>query len=1346
MAAENFVQPSIPRFDGHYDHWSMLMENFLRSKEYWTLVETGFVEPVRDAVLTDAQKTKLEELKLKDLKAKNYLFQAIDRTILETILTKDTSKQIWDAMKQKYRGNAKVKRAQLQALRAQFENLRMQPTESVEGYFSRTLTIANKMRTSGEKMEEITVIEKVLRSMTRKFDHVVCSIEESKDLDVLSIEELMSTLTVHEQRINQHEVVEQALQLQHLTNNPSSQQKGCGHGKGGSSTNNKDQGRGRGRDDKHGGDQESKPVDKSKVKCFRCNRFGHYRSECRTKMHKGKGAKSNFAEEDEISLLMACNVAEETRQSMWYLDTGSSNHMCGNKSIFSELDESYRSSVKFGDGSTISVMGKGSVQIQTSKSSHQTISNVFYVPGLKSNLLSVGQLQEKGYEIIIKDGVCRIQDPMKGLITQVSMTANRMFPLSIQRDILPCFAAVVKDAAWLWHFRYGHLNFSGLKLLQQKNMVTGLPQIDHPSRVCEECVIGKQHRDPFPKGDAWRAKKVLELVHSDICGPINPSSNGSKRYFITFIDDFSRKTWVYLLQEKSEAFLAFKNYKALVEKEVGQPIKTLRTDRGGEYTSQEFANFCELHGIKRQLTTSYSPQQNGVAERKNRTILNMVRSMLNRSFLPKSFWPEAVLWSIYLLNRSPTIAVRDRTPEEAWSGRRPSVDHLRIFGCIAYAHVPDEKRKKLDDKGEKCVFLGVSEQSKAYKLFNPVTRKIIISRDVVFDEENMWTEAGSSSIPYIPVSLDNDAEESHPQQTLGDQIIGSQQPASLGQPATMSEEDNSESSTMTRPERSRRRPAWMRDYEVRGVDQSDDPLIHFALFADCDPITFQDAVKYPKWQIAMDEEIAAIEKNNTWALTDLPKGQKSIGVKWVYKTKLNAEGKVDKHKARLVAKGYKQEYGIDYKEVFAPVARHDTIRLVLALAAQNSWPIFQLDVKSAFLQGELQESVYVDQPQGYVQQGKENKVYKLRKALYGLKQAPRAWYSRIAAYFSRSGFHQCPYEHTLFVKSGCTGELLIVCLYVDDLIFTGSSSTMFDDFKQSMMNEFEMSDLGLMHYFLGYEVAQNSAGIFISQKKYVREILERFQMTNCNSVGTPVELGLKLTKDHEGKKVDSTLYKQIVGSLMYLTGTRPDIMHAVSLISRYMETPTELHLLAAKRILRYLQGTISFGILYEKGESFGLLGFTDSDYAGDQDDRRSTSGYAFIMGSGAVSWSSKKQQIVTLSTTEAEFVAAAACASQAIWLRRLLEELGFHQNSPTPVYCDNTSAIKLSKNPVLHGRSKHIDVRYHFLRDLANDGTIDLIYCKSEDQIADIFTKPLKLDVFVKLRRLLGVCSMEDPV
>ena len=266
----------------------------------------------------------------------------------------------------------------------------------------------------------------------------------------------------------------------------------------------------------------------------------------------------------------------------------------------------------------------------------------FFVPDLRANLLSVGQLQEKGFEISIKDGVCRIEDAKLGLVAQVKMTANRMFPLYLHNTTNSCFSMRLKDEAWLWHFRYGHLNFGGLKTLQQKNMVSGLPQIAIPSQICEECVVSKQHRNQFSQGKSWRAKKPLELVHSDICGPINPSLNGGKRYLITFIDDYTRKIWVYFLQEKSEAFAAFKNYKVLIEKEAGSPIKVLRTNRGGEYNSHEFANFCEMHGIKRQLTAAYTPQQNGVCERKNRTILNMVRSLLTTSGVPKNFWPEAV--------------------------------------------------------------------------------------------------------------------------------------------------------------------------------------------------------------------------------------------------------------------------------------------------------------------------------------------------------------------------------------------------------------------------------------------------------------------------------------------------------------------------------------------------------------------------------------------------------------------------------------------------------------------------------------------------------------------------------
>ncbi|CAL2255656.1 unnamed protein product [Prunus armeniaca] len=730
----------------------------------------------------------------------------------------------------------------------------------------------------------------------------------------------------------------------------------------------------------------------------------------------------------------------------------------------------------------------------------------------------------------------------------------------------------------------------------------------------------------------------------------------------------------------------------------------------------------------------------------------MVRSMLAEKKIPKLFWPEAVNWTVHVLNRSPTFAVKNKTPEEAWSGYKPSVDHFRIFGCISHVHVPDSRRIKLDDKSLKCIFFGVSEESKAYRLFDPVSQKVIVSRDVVFKENQSWNwdesheEAILADFEWKPEeeegtekrNSEDESTVSVVEETLGDEgVIEGDVADSV--PSTMLA-----SGSPPREARMKRPPGWMRDYvSGEGLSEEDDMdvnLAHLALFIDVDPISYEEAAKSKIWRQAMDAEIQAIERNDTWELTELPPRGKTIGVKWVFRTKLNENGKVDKYKARLVAKGYSQQYGVDYAEVFAHVALLDTIRVVLSLAAQKTWMVYQLDVKSAFLHGELNEEVFVAQPPGYEQQGHKQKVYRLKKALYGLKQAPRAWYSHIELYFVRAGFKKCPYEHTLFTKTK-NGGMLIVCLYVDDLIFTGNDESMFKEFKQSMMIEFDMTDLGKMSYFLGIEVLQKTDGIFISQRKYAQEVLKRFNMDQCNPVQNPVVPGFKLMKDEDGVRIDSTLYKQMVGSLMYLIATRPDLMFIVSLISRYMERPTEIHLQAAKRVLRYLKGTLSFGVFYKKGGKGELVGYTDSDYAGDQDDRRSTSSYMFMTGSGAISWSSRKQPVVSLSTTEAEFISAASSTFQAVWMRRILQELKHVQHKATVVYCDNVSAIKISRNPVIHGRSKHIDIQFHFLHDLIKEGVVDLVQCSSHEQVADILTKPLKLDLFTRLRGLMGVIS-----
>eukprot|EP00253_Pinus_taeda_P031426 PITA_31426 len=440
----------------------------------------------------------------------------------------------------------------------------------------------------------------------------------------------------------------------------------------------------------------------------------------------------------------------------------------------------------------------------------------------------------------------------------------------------------------------------------------------------------------------------------------------------------------------------------------------------------------------------------------------------------------------------------------------------------------------------------------------------------------------------------------------------------------------------------------------------------FALFCHVDdPIHFEDAIKDKKWIEAMDEEMNAIERNKTWDLVELPKGKEVIGVKWVYKTKSNAEGKIERHKARLVVKGYKQQYGRDYEETFAPVARMETVRAMLSIAAQNKWKVYQMDVKSTFLNGVLKEEVYVEQPLGYEKKGEAHKVCKLKKSLYGLKQAPRAWYNRIDSYLFDNEFDKCEGETTIYIKEK-DGKILIVVLYVDDVIFTGNDDHLIKNFKSLMQEEFEMTDMGFLRYFLGIEVDQNEKGIFISHARYVNQVLSRFNMQECKAAITPTVMGLKLSREDSSKDFDPSLYKSIVGSLMYLTATRPDIMYAVSLISRFMEKPKEAHWQAAKRIL-------------------------------------STSGYVFHMGSGAISWASKKQCIVALSTAEVEYVAATAAACQAVWMKRMLRSLGQEKAKATMIFCDNSSAIALSKNSVFHKRTKHIDTRFHYIRELVNN-------------------------------------------
>ena len=494
----------------------------------------------------------------------------------------------------------------------------------------------------------------------------------------------------------------------------------------------------------------------------------------------------------------------------------------------------------------------------------------------------------------------------------------------------------------------------------------------------------------------------------------------------------------------------------------------------------------------------------------------------------------------------------------------------------------------------------------------------------------------------------------------------------------------------------------------------------------------------------MKEEMQAIERNQTWELVDLPNDKSPIGLKWVFRTKFNTDGSVQKHKARLVVKGYAQQQGVDFDETFSPVARFETVRVLLALSAHLNWPVYQFDVKSAFLNGELEEEVYVQQPEGFVVRDNEDKVYRLKKALYGLKQAPRAWYKRVDSYFLQHGFVRSENEPTLYVKKSDNGDFLVVCIYVDDMIYMGSSQKLVFEFKSCMMSEFEMSDLGNLQYFLGLEVQQVDDGIFVSQRKYAKDLLSKFGMQSCNGVATPMNPKEKLQQDDGTEFANPRYYRSLVGGLNYLTNTRPDIMFSVSVLSRYLHTPTMQHLGAAKRVLRYVAETTDFGIWYSRDANFKLFGYSDSDWGGCKDDGTSTSGHLFSLGSGAISWSSKKQEVVALSSGEAEYIVVTLAVCQAVWLRRLLSDLHKEQQGSTLIFCDNKATIAMTKNPAFHNRTKHIDIRYHFIRSLAARGEIVLKFCGTKEQVADVLTKSISNAQHAYLRKRLGVCSFES--
>uniref|UniRef100_A0AAV1U369 Integrase catalytic domain-containing protein n=1 Tax=Peronospora matthiolae TaxID=2874970 RepID=A0AAV1U369_9STRA len=798
------------------------------------------------------------------------------------------------------------------------------------------------------------------------------------------------------------------------------------------------------------------------------------------------------------------------------------------------------------------------------------------------------------------------------------------------------------------------------------------------------------------------------MLHFDICGPMEEKSLGGSKYLLLIVDEASGCMKGFCLHSKSESEECIKKYITMIQTQFNKKVKFVRHDGAREFATNSLQDFYEVEGIEQQTTVPYAHQANGTAERAIRTIVTIGRSMLHHAKLDKCFWAEAAMTAVYVKNRLPSPKIPHKTPFEIVYNSKPSVKHMRIFGCQAYILTPKEKRLKWDPKARAGLFLGYEEVSKAYRVYDIEAGQVMISRDVNFDESafGMSMLISDDDVDGLDFeSIDLDDEEPRPRhfkQTGKRKAQPSHDNDDASMPRAVRQRPGLEESSAPDDLSSRRANE---DEERKSEEQHDTPASSTFWHASAnaveaavdfsEPSTFEEAVSGPDqvhWRKAIYAELDSMKLRGVFRAAKLPNGQSAIGTKWVFKIKRKADGSIEKYKARLVAKGFRQKYGIDYTETFSPVVKYVTLRMVIAITKHFGWPLDQLDVVTAFLYGVMKEKVFCAVPEGVKMEG-DFDCLELIKVIYGLKQASRVWNETFDEFIRSIGFQASGFDPCLYIMTS-EGHCVFVLVYVDDVLVTGSSLEMIVRTKNDLKTRFEMTDSGKCAFVLGIELLDGEDGsVTMCQRRYVDDVLKRFGMDECKAVASPVDVSSRLVPSNSASKVDVP-FREAVSALMHLTTvTRPDIAYAVSFVSRFMEKPQEEHWVAVKRIFRYLQGTKMHGICYKPSAKIDFRGYSDADWAGDLADRKSTSGYVFMLLGAPVSWGSKKQPSVSLSTSEAEYIALSLAIQEGKWINRLLCEIMAAANEEGPelvIREDNQSCIKMTKNPASHGRAKRI--------------------------------------------------------
>lgn len=1304
--------------DANYEVWKFKMELLLMK------------EDLLDIVIKTKPESVTPEWSAKDGKARAMIGLAVEDSQLVHIIRKQSAKEMWDTLKQIHEASSLS--TTLHVLR-QLCSLRLSEEGNLLVHLNEMTALQNRLEVMNEGLTDRVFIALILSSLPPSYGSLINVIENKPEED-LTVDFVKSKLRSEFRRRQECEgsvVNDKALKIV---------------------------------------SEKFKPNEKSKQGvCHYCQQPGHFRRDCkkfaRDKAEKMKknNSKVNLAVEKPSNMNMCLATGALCDKNQWYLDSGATSHMTSDVKLLKNVDRSKKTEICLADGTAIECSGSGDSSLVTVSGSGArmdvTLSDVYYVPSLMGNLLSVGKVCDSGYSVLFEKSGCKVLHNRKTVLT--GERSNGLYRLKEFYE--SAFVSTNKHpelCEHLWHRRLGHRDPEAILKIVREELGFGLKmQKCSVHYVCGTCMEGKMSRLPFPKQSLSKSCEIGDLIHTDVGGPMEEVTPSGNKYYVTMIDDFSSYTAVYVLKSKSEVESRIREYCEMMKNQFGRYPRVLRSDGGGEYSSVSLKKYLVSNGIILQQTAPYSPQQNGKAERKNRYLMEMVRCLLSESGMSKMYWGEALCTACYLQNRLPTSVV-NKTPYELWNGKKPSYTHLRIFGSQAYVHVPKEKRRKLDAKAVKLIFVGYEQARKAYRFLNPEDNSIVISRDAKFVEldsiekfvcknqnsleqnsivENDDGGADEMIEQKFSVSLGSNSRETEIVDPEGNEDdVGSVMNDTMYDNAS---EGESSFHGFPLDEIARRSARPTKGVPPQRLIEEIFTVVSVPPKEEKEPRNVQEALRGNRgveWKQAMLDELKSHATNGTWELVELPTGRKPIGCRWVYKIKRDASGKPAKYKARLVAQGYNQKYGQDFDEVYAPVIQQTTLRTLLAVASKRNLLLKHYDIKTAYLYANLEEELYMRQPAGFEENGKEQLVCRLRRSIYGLKQSARCWNQRIHTVLQNLNFEQSQSDPCLYIKF-TNGKQLYLLIYVDDILMACESDMEIENVYRALKDEFEITDLGEAKYFLGLEISKINGKYGISLEGYISRLIENFGLGEAKGAKTPMDEGFAKTGTDSPLLDNDIPYRSIVGALLYVAvSARPDIAVSASILGRSVSAPTVADWTAAKRVVRYLKTTKHLQLRYDDPNG-KLIGYSDADWAGDLKTRRSTAGSVFLFAGGAIAWTSRLQNCVTLSSMESEYVALSEASQEAVWLARLFKDFGEHLDNPITIMEDNQSCIGFIASKRSTRRSKHIETREYYVKELCDNNQLQLKYCPSEDMVADILTKPLGAIKQNKFSTMLGL-------